>query len=307
MSATKASLRVYDTGKNLLGTVESGPPSSSPFVGVETDSPFGISEVVIDGNLVAVDELILEYLAPHLFVTYVGQIGDGVAAGRNVQTELVILNRTSSTAEGSVEFCDSGGQPLPLFLQGEGTTETPRVQTDFRVAPLSSLRIRTAGKGLVPSETPGPSVLLPASGYAQIQSRVPIDVRAVYVSVEQDTGRVSEAGIASSTGWTSALADVENSLATGTAAALALVNTEDTAVEVSISLRDVPGASRILTLDPHEHRAQFISELFPEIDVSNLSGSLLIFANGRVTGVALRTQDGFPTAGLALSAAEEGR
>jgi len=154
---------------------------------------------------------------------------------------------------------------------------------------------------------PAPFILFPASGYAKTQSQVPVDVRAVYSRTGVDGG-YSEAGIASSRGWVSAFTDIENQSDSHTETALALVNTEDAQVNLTVRLSNNKGEwvqTKYLKLEPHAHRARFVSEIFDDLDLQDFSGTMRIGASGRVTGVVVRTRDGFPTAAMTLSAAEE--
>lgn len=213
---------------------------------------------------------------------YLAQVADGGGAS----TLITLVNRQSVEAQGSVEFFDDAGQPLPLMVEGLPNAVST---VDFVIQANDSIKVQTLG--LTDMAT---------SGWAKVNSDRQIAGSSVYQFSEDDV-ILFEAGIGASQPTTRAqvfasriLKTPGNPFSTG----IAIANPSDEDAEITIEFRrTVPTAATAamtMSLGPQEHAARFLEELFQTgIADFGSEGTLVISSDMPIVIVALRTQRGF--------------
>ncbi len=270
-----ATISAYDRFGGHLGTATEN--VSGRFVGLETASALGISKVTVDygssSEAEIVDDLLLDFLVRPTFRTYLPQLAD--AAG--LDTRVVILNVSNSTAQGEVRFLESGGEPLTVQIEGQQQSVVV-----FSIPSSSSKSIVLRGSS---SEV--------RTGYAIVDSAVPLSVQAVY-QTRTDT-RVLEAGIVAGVASASATGAVEKDRDSGLESAIAVVNTSEGQAFTLVVLRNEAGEAVAsnnsdFDLPPGGHTARFLSELFPAL--GDFEGTVEIISTQPLAGLILRTVEG---------------
>ncbi len=259
------------------------------------------NSVIADGRLYLLfPEEIQIYQPAH--VRQLPQFVDGLGAS----TLISIVNLSSAANSGTLELFDDAGAPLPIAVEGESE---PAAVIPFSLAPSESLRIRTSGT----SETL-------SSGWVRVRSAEAVSAAATYQVMV--SGGLYEASVDAAEPTGSASLSVIRAEEFGglTNTGLALVNVSDSAAEVELEFRgraaegpaggtarsfsvvtdgtSVPQALGVfhasLTLDPGQHVARFLDELFEESGQAEAEGTVLIRSTRPIAVTALRTHDGLP-------------
>ncbi len=282
-SGGAVTLTAYNVQNESIGTLTKNGVHNSDFIGVAPASAQGISALHISYgasvNAEQVADISIELVQRPQFVSYLAQFADGPIPGTGaLQTTLLITNLSDSTAIGSLEF-----------FRSDGTAETVEVngivsdQFDLEIPSYSAATFSTpAGFGSL------------VAGYARISSSVPIEATGIFRTVDTSGGIISEAGLSLEEGAYSYVGGVKQDIAGGLKSGIAVVNISGEAINASIKLYDEDGDLaatnvELLQLEPGEHRAVYLSEMFPQLAGQDVSGSLRIVSSGKVAGVILRS------------------
>lgn len=205
------------------------------------------------------------------------QIANGTFGDSSFSTSIILLNRSSQQATGSVCFFKSDGTPFQVsFGANAGTGDTRW----FSMPPWGGVLLRTDGSG------PG------ASGYAVVTSTAPVGGSAVFSQYNSRGALITEAGVGSSSPMDFFVLPVD--LTGSLNAGLAVANVAGpSSVNLYLRLMNSAGqciATRDLSLDPGTQMSAFVGgtdQLFP--GVNDFRGSLQVLADTPVYVVALRS------------------
>lgn len=182
--------------------------------------------------------------------------------GAGVTSDAVFTNPSAtSTAQVKMEFFDNSGLPLAVGFAGLGT----RSSVDFSIAPLGAATLSTDGAGAlgvgsaraVSNLRLGGVVRfsLPGIGIAGVGESLPL--RGFVIPVRRKSGGINSG--------------------------VAIRNTEDAVVAVTLTLRDTQGASLATvtrSLPPGGHLAEFLHELFPQVPTDDFQGTVGVQTDG---------------------------
>lgn len=204
---------------------------------------------------------------------YFAHIADG--GGQTVL--LALSNNSSDIAVGKAEFFDITGAPLPLSIEGAGTTS----EVAFVIPPNASAKVQTLGGGLA------------QSGWVRVVSDKPISGDMIF-QFSQCGMILNEAGVADASVTGEARVFVLRSGSFSTAVAIA--NPLDETALVALALLNSVGtevASQASLLDAGTQIARFMEEVFGDSVVTDgFEGTLVIRSTIPVVITALRTQGG---------------
>ncbi len=310
-----ATISAYDRAGRLLGRVESGEVPETfdnpLFVGVETDSEHGISKLTVDygdaPNPEQVSLLIADFVNRPLFTTVVAQVGRGrIRNNARLETLISIVNLDATTARGRIRLFDDDGNEL------EPGEESGLDETDlkFRLPAFLATSLDTR------------SLQLPAfSGYAVLESNVPVTAACRFQAFELNGALISESGVGADRPRTFLVGAVQRRRPervvdlTGYESALALANPGDLPARIDISVFEAveqgdqngtpvrrPGA--VVELAPGQHMAQFLSQLVPDIAGEDFDGSIVIRSNQPIAATLIETVRGLPSSSVPLSPLE---
>lgn len=213
---------------------------------------------------------------------YFAQFGNG----GGFKSDLVLTNTSQSeTVSGRVDFFDDQGSPLPVGLlnfenNSMAIANARPLETvsgfEFNIAPLGALTVSTDGLGDL-----------------AVGSAVAVSDFELGGVVRFTIPEIGIAGVGASEGFEQLITPVRRETG-GINTGIALHNTEAVAVTLRLTLRNTEGeevasGSRTLEDFPGQgHLAQFIDELFPDADLDNFEGTLLVeVIGGRVAATAL--------------------
>jgi hypothetical protein len=298
-SQDQVSIRAYDPVGQDLGEVSQTGLESPAFLGVETSSNRGIAKLLLSyGNAESaerIDFLLLEYRARPQFETYLAQVGDGPPGAGSLQTTIVVSNLTNSTAIGELAFFDEQGQPMQLLVNGTmGST------FDFSIKSFS-------GNSFATSATSQPVKV----GWAKISSNVPVGGTAVFGILGADGSVETEAGVGTSEGSSYSIGAVQKSLEGNFDSGIAVVNISDQVATARIDALDQNGDlvainnQLLANLQPGEHVARFLSQIFEDLADQNFDGTIRITGNTPLAAVILRTAKGKVLSSLPVGSTEE--
>jgi hypothetical protein len=200
------------------------------------------------------------------------------------KTDFVLVNPTSDTAIGIIEFRDPAGEPAALMLGG-----IPRSSLPYSIAPRSSMTVKLAGPGEVPRT---------GSIRVSLSSGIATPAPLAIFSYKRDNVTVSEAGLVG-TGASAFRMFVDGGggeSAGNVQSGLAVTNTGSAPVTVVFDLRRLDGTSTGLTetrtIPGAGQFALFLNELFPSL-TGSLQGILRVSTSGSgdtIGVVGLRTR-----------------
>ena len=185
--------------------------------------------------------------------------------GQGLTSDTVLVNpRAEASVSGTLTFFNEEGQPLPVGLVGSGQQSS----VPFSIPPLAEVTISTDGLGPL------------AVGSARATADGPLaGVVRYHIS------GVGTAGVGESRAFSAVVIPVRETT-TGIRSAIALQNTGDAAVSVTLTLRDASGAlvpagiSSINSLPARGHHARFLEELFPEAQIQDFRGTIWVEVTG---------------------------
>ena len=282
-----ATIKAFDSNGGLLGEVTKNLKDvgryCSQFVGLESTADSWISMITIDyGNMdEEIVRLILVYVDPPRFVTYLPQ----VATGEGMVTQLDISNATTVYGRAVIRFFDDQGEPLTMSV-GNKTQHTFEVEVAAFYS--ETLRLEKAEGTL-------------KAGYARIEADVPLQAAATFRAVDRQGRLIAEAAIRSTNGRSVMVGRARMSADGEVNTGIAIVNTSDSPTLVEISASFWSGK---LELNPGEHRAMFLDELAPLYRGREGDVALYIRSPQPVAVAVLQTFQGWPSADLPLAAAE---
>ena len=209
---------------------------------------------------------------------YFAQFGNGAG----LVSDIVLNNpSTGVSVEGSVDFLDDDGNPLVVGISGVGPLSDhlapaqEGTSVDFSLLPLDAVTISTDGVG----EPVVGSAVVSADGVLGGFVRFTI-------------AGMGTVGVGASQPVTGFIVPVQR-VAGGVNTGIAIHNTADVPVELTLTLNRSPGTEEVDSVTipdfaPKGHLARFIDELFPSVDTSDFEGTLVVrAAGGQVAATAL--------------------
>ena len=220
------------------------------------------------------------------------QAADGEGAGLSISTMPILFNITEEQATGKIDFFKGDGTPNEVRLAGEATSSVP-----FSIAPGGVFRVETDGTGEL------------AVGWARVSMDQSLSGVAIFTIKDTSGETLAAVGVAAAAlrQRFEVLADTTGIFDTG----IAIVHPfepdaegGDKPVKVNLGLLNSRGfsdAQVTLELLPRQHRALFLTELFPEVDgINELQRRLRV----TVLGDTFFSNDNF-VAAMSLRAAKE--
>lgn len=264
-----------------------------PFVGLETDHPEGIATLVVeydDETVEQLAELVLDYLTPRTFRTYIPQVAHGRAGGLQLRTSFQIKALLSATQRATVRFFGQSGEAMQVPVAGELTDSV-------------TVDVLLVGGG-VQFQTEG-EVDAPRVGYACVESSLPVLATAIYTVESEGAGTASEAGISAVTpGFVHVTAvDVNPEAGRNVGVAVANLGEQETFVQFVLVGQDglVPAGEPNFvsrTLAPGAQIALFGSQIYALLGGAGFRGSLVISSGEPTVVTSLRTVRGLPVSSL---------
>ncbi len=215
-------------------------------------------------------------IPPPPFFTNFPQFGNG----EGFTSSIVLLNTTTtgSPAVGNVLFFDEDGQLQDFPGSPPSSSETFMSQETpgFEVPPLGSLTLTTDGMGEI---VVGSLVVAQTGGSDSIGASVIFNIEGL--------GTV---GLGSSEPIMGGILAVQNS--GGTRTGVAIRNESPIPITVEYSLRqdgvEVADGSASLDLGVNARDSRFVDEIFPDLDLTNFGGTLVISSDFGFSASALQ-------------------
>ncbi len=216
---------------------------------------------------------------------YFPQVGDGTVANIRLQSNLIFVNTgLESTLE--VDFFDSNGNPLQFTLGDQGTA--------------SNFSIPLAAGEAISLETPGSGDL--KVGYARVTSDPSVGGTIVFARSDAETGTVLyEAGVPATIPLTDFHLFLDSTLHKDTGVAMVfpvLDAAPAQAHEATVTLQLYDTSFQLVDeetvlLQPGEHRARFVHELFPAVleQALEMRGVVVVSSDQPLVSVTLRQND----------------
>ena len=294
---TQVSVTAFGPAGEEIGTIQHDGLDAETLIEVRTEHPSGIAKLVISYGTAAeaeeIDDLQVEYLARPEFRTYLAQLGNGVIPNvGTLRSTLVVANLSNSTAEGQVEFFSDDGSPVD-FQFGENAASS----LSLTIPAASSTTLVTAGSDL-------------SVGYARISTNVPVVGTGIFRILSPTDSLVAEAGVGSATGTYSALGAVQKVVDGDFDSGVAVVNISGATANARLELIDqlghvVASNATLASIGPGEHRAQFVSQIFPDFAGSSFTGTIRIVSDVPLAVVILRTASGLVRSSLPVGSQEQ--
>ena len=252
-----ATLRAYADNGQFIGEMAMTTASPYEIFGFATSGGPGVSTVIMDyGDADAperIDTVYYEYSIPRPFKVILPQIAHGTMSGVSIECDLTVFWDDAAT----VKVFSPEGTPLTSqildhgneFILASEARKDP--QEFFKSSTISGLENLTVG-------------------YVAAESDYPIDGQVVYRTTDAE-GKVYEADIRGCVPETYLEIPFEINESEKLNAALAIVNTSDTAAEIEIHVNDDEESYTefwyppTLILEPGEQKALFMWELWDEM------------------------------------------
>lgn len=192
--------------------------------------------------------------------------------GSGSSSSLFLINPLSKTVRGEVDFFDDEGQPMSFAVNGHAAAN----HFSFSLPPKGGAVFTTGGEGNL------------RSGSARVSAHSSI-ASLLRLSVP----RLGLTGASASTPLPGLLVPVSQSSSKGVRTSVAILAT-DSAVSFGLTLRNpngepLPKGQTRMALLAHGRIARFVEELFPQADLSEFEGSLVITPEGgTVAATAMR-------------------
>ncbi len=204
------------------------------------------------------------------------QVANGAFADGSFKTTFLLFNISGTNANVTLALTQDNGTAFPVTIAGQGTNSTFNLQ----LAPGASTILQTDGSGSL------------AAGAARITSNVPLGAAAIFTVLNPQGAFQTESGVGDSPAQSELTlpVDVTGSFDTG----IAFYVPGTAPVTLTMKLLDTAGTvtatAQPLVLQPKNHTAQFVTQLFP--GTSNFQGSVAITATGDVAALTLRQHSG---------------
>jgi hypothetical protein len=311
--STVARIRALTAKGELLGTIEQSAINETrgPFVGLETTHTAGISTVILDygaeEQAEQIHSLLLEYLSPRVFETYLPHIVHGRAGDRLLRTLIQIQDLgVADETKAKLSLFNQSGQPLTLRLNGQ---EGSAFEFTFTFLASVHLEVESLGEEW-------------AVGHARIESSFPVAAHAIYQTSGPDFDEMVEAGVESVEAKTFHAASVERMMGAGLDTGIAVANVGETPTRAVFMLLEETGERPeeirnlpSFALEPGQQRAFFLSEfcsISPIPDFCNFDflaerdfrGAVRITSVVPIVVTTLRTVHGIPVSSLPVGSTE---
>ncbi len=188
-------------------------------------------------------------------------------SGDGFSSELVLHNPSRSRkVTGYVRILDAAGEPLEMALLRGESSDAPSSIVEFEMPPLAGLTVRSVetvglsgGSAIVVSDGPVAGLVrftIPGLGVASVPGSQPLDEAITPVRSRK-----------------------------GFTTGLAIQSVAEGPITIHLSLRDADGVevdhgAATRTLESGARLAQFLGLLFPDADLSDFSGELVIRSEG---------------------------
>ncbi len=220
------------------------------------------------------------------------QTANGAATNTVIRSGVILINHAGRSARGTIRFFGNDGAPAVF-----GTSLGAGDNFSFDLEAGQALRIETDGRGLL------------QTGWTRVDSDVALSGSGTFAVADGSGNHFSEVGIGHSPPQTRQLIPVEN--AQGSYTSFAICNPDSTSsVNILLGLRSLNGgllASRTITLGPLAHLAQYVAQVFTQIEMQDFSGVLDISSDIPVGIVALRSTGTGYTSMPSVSELSEGK
>jgi hypothetical protein len=207
------------------------------------------------------------------YTTRFPHIADGGGGGAGGwRTTFVLANRSVTPANATIAFFDDNGNALSLAVGGSSQS-----QTSIVVPALGVAQVQTQGGGPL------------TTGWALTQSDQNLTGIAIFGLLDGSGNAVTEVGVPASLALNSLSVFAQNSATTSTGVALA--NPNNTAANVTLSLKDSNStqlAQTTLTIPPMGHLAHYANELFPTMPPGEFQGKIEVLSTQPLAGLTLR-------------------
>ena len=224
-------------------------------------------------------------VTPVVITVYFPQVGDGTVANIQLQSNLIFVN-TGAEATLEVDFFNPNGDPLALTLGDLGTA--------------SSFSIPLEAGEAISLETPGTGDI--QVGYARVTSDPSVGGTIVFARSDVQTGTVLyETGVPATLPLNNFHLFLDSILDkdTGLAMVYPLLDAapaQEHQATVALRLYDTSFQlidEETVLLQPGEHRARFIHELFPRVreQALEMQGVVVVSSDQPLVAVTLRQND----------------
>lgn len=277
-------------GDNLGSFQDQIEPGAAPFVGFRTPQEEEFSRVVVSyGESPGPEqlvELVLTYVEPPTFDTFVSQVADGVLPGGGLRTGILIANLANTTNRGRLALFGDDGNPLQLELNGAVGSEF-----DLNLTARAVQIFETAG-GSNP----------PVQGYAVIETDLPASATGIFQILNSGGDPISEAGVEATTARRLQVATVIRQAGISLDSGIAVANVTDQPASALVQLLDANGSvvasnGNFASLGPRQHAAGFLPVLFPGVS-PDFRGTILISSDQPLAVAVLRTVSGIVLSSL---------
>ncbi|RPI26689.1 MAG: hypothetical protein EHM61_10995 [Acidobacteria bacterium] len=204
------------------------------------------------------------------------QIANGQVTGIKCLTSILLFNNTSKPAQVTVDFLKSDGTPLTVTIGGQTKSSFA-----LSLSPGAVRRLMTDGTGAL------------AAGWAKVTMDQPLSGAAMYHIFNQPGPLVAEVGVAP--GWSLASPNSPVTSQGKVRTGMALVYASETATSagtVNVFLLDTKGvqiSQKKITLNPSNHQALFVDELFADVPgIASFQGRLRLSASAGTAMLVLR-------------------
>lgn len=201
---------------------------------------------------------------------YFAQFENGEAEGVSAVSDILLTGSSTMTpTQATVTFRGDDGALLPLNLvvtenDGNQLAHDQVSELEVNVPPLGLVKISTDGVGAV------------TAGSVTVDFDAPIGGLIRFTLDPFGTAGVGSSQLVR--GFVSPVR--KNAISTG----VAIFNPQDSQIGLTLRLRnlageEVQGGLRVIALQPHEHLAIFIDELFQNADLTNFEGTITVSTN----------------------------
>jgi hypothetical protein len=209
---------------------------------------------------------------------YFPQVADGIQAdGVSWKTTIFLANPGGSTATGGIAFTTSAGSPFNISFVDEGGSSVSSGNTiPFSIPPGQSRKLVSTSTGSL------------SVGYAIVSASADVKGTAVFSQFAPNGVLIGEAGVpsAAAVGRQAIFVDTQSGFSTGVA--YANPNSSPAAITLQLVGADGSpiGAPTSRTLQPNEHTAAFVNQLFASAPA--FAGTMQITSSTPLAAIALR-------------------
>lgn len=202
------------------------------------------------------------------------QTANGAAAGTTIRSRVILINNSSREARGTIYFYGNDGTPFVL-----GTSLGTGDNFSFVLGAGQILKVDTDARGLL------------QTGWARVVSDIKLSGSGTFTVTDASGNFLSEVGIGDSTPATRQMIFAENTQGRYTGFAVCNPDAARTA-NLQFELRSLNGillAPGTMSLGPLAHRSEYVTEAFPQTDLQDFHGVLVVSSDIPVSLITLRT------------------